>query len=286
LIAAREQTLHLPGSSLALLRLGDPAGAKLLCLHGWLDNAASFEPLAAELPGYELLALDLAGHGRSPHRAPDTAYHQLDWVRDVFAAADALGLERFALVGHSMGAGIAALAAGTLPERVSQLVMLEGLGPRAVEPGGVPAALAAHLAAEQAQRALGSRHRPARFEIAVRARLVASPLTQDSAERLARRGTAQRDGGYVWTNDRRLHHVQPFTLEEPQIRSFFERVQCPTLLVWASDGLHRERSRLAPRTAYFRDLRAVEVPGRHHVHMDDAACVARQMLPFLAATRG
>ena len=94
-------------------------------------------------------------------------------------------------------------------------------------------------------------------------------------------GTAELEGGYLWTNDRRLHHAQPFTLEETQIRSFFERVACPVLLVWASEGLHKERSRLAARVGYFRDVRAVEVAGRHHVHMDDAPRVAREIIGFL-----
>ena len=63
--------IRLPGGrgGLAALRGGDPQGPKLLALHGWLDNAASFAPMAAHLAAFDLVALDLPGHGASSHRA-------------------------------------------------------------------------------------------------------------------------------------------------------------------------------------------------------------------------
>ena len=105
-------------------------GEPVLALHGWLDNAASFQPLAEPL-GHPLVALDFAGHGHSEHRPRHQATHYVDHVRDVLAVADQLGWDRFVLVGHSMGAGVACLFAATFPERVSRLVLIEGLGPPA-----------------------------------------------------------------------------------------------------------------------------------------------------------
>src|SRR5690606_3948749 len=83
-------------------------GTPILALHGGLDNANSFLPLAAHL-GQPLFALDFAGHGKSAARPLNTAIHYIDNVRDVLAAADALGWQRFVLLGHSMGAGVASL---------------------------------------------------------------------------------------------------------------------------------------------------------------------------------
>ena len=54
-------------AGLAWRREGAP---RVLCLHGWLDNAASFVPLAPLLDRLDVVALDLPGHGHSEHRHP------------------------------------------------------------------------------------------------------------------------------------------------------------------------------------------------------------------------
>ena len=83
----QEVTLDTARGPLAALRGGDPSGPKLLCLHGWLDNAASFLPLAPHLAGFDWVALDLPGHGASSHRAPGYDYAFADWLHDVLERA-------------------------------------------------------------------------------------------------------------------------------------------------------------------------------------------------------
>ncbi|MEO8000969.1 MAG: alpha/beta fold hydrolase, partial [Arenimonas sp.] len=56
------------------LQSGNPEGEKILCLHGWLDNAASFVPMMPMLEKYNVVALDMAGHGGSQHRMPGYDY--------------------------------------------------------------------------------------------------------------------------------------------------------------------------------------------------------------------
>ena len=110
------------------LRQGQAGQPRVLALHGWLDNAASFLPLAAHLPGIELVAVDLPGHGRSAHLPPGADYSFAGALHAVLDIADALAWDRFALLGHSMGAGIASLLAAASPERVTRLVAIEALG--------------------------------------------------------------------------------------------------------------------------------------------------------------
>jgi pimeloyl-ACP methyl ester carboxylesterase len=96
------------------LRTGTPGAPKVRALHGWLDNAASFVPLAPWLPGIELVAPDLPGHGRSVHLPQGADYSFAGAVNSVLDIADALGWDRFALLGHSMGAGIGSLVAAAM----------------------------------------------------------------------------------------------------------------------------------------------------------------------------
>lgn len=104
-------TLEVQGVHAAGLRAPQREGRRVLALHGWLDNAASFVPLAAQLPALDLVALDLPGHGHSAHLPPGTQYNTPGAICHVLDVADALGWDRFTLLGHSMGAGIASLTA-------------------------------------------------------------------------------------------------------------------------------------------------------------------------------
>ena len=73
------------------------------------------------------VALDLRGHGKS--EAPGSGGYSVESVgEDVGAVADALGIERFALVGHSFGAGVALAYAGAHPDRVTRLLVADPVG--------------------------------------------------------------------------------------------------------------------------------------------------------------
>ena len=69
----REFEVDIPLGRITGLRAGHD-GPRVLALHGWLDNAASFVPLADHLAGIQLVAPDLPGHGRSAHLAPGAEY--------------------------------------------------------------------------------------------------------------------------------------------------------------------------------------------------------------------
>jgi pimeloyl-ACP methyl ester carboxylesterase len=71
--------------------------------------------------GFNVLALDLPGHGRSKGAAMDSVEKIAAWVLDVM---DAVGVDKAMLVGHSMGSLIALEASHLAPQRVSRLAML------------------------------------------------------------------------------------------------------------------------------------------------------------------
>jgi pimeloyl-ACP methyl ester carboxylesterase len=98
-------------------------GSPLLCVHGISANMLGFLSLADALGPHRIVAPDLRGRGRSTQDGPlGLTQH----AEDVLDLADALELERPLLVGHSFGAFVAALAAGTAPDRFSGLVLVDG----------------------------------------------------------------------------------------------------------------------------------------------------------------
>ncbi|HEY9041090.1 MAG TPA: alpha/beta fold hydrolase, partial [Rheinheimera sp.] len=92
----------------------------ILCLHGWLDNAASFIPLAAKLPDLPILALEFPGHGHSSHRGADAYYYFFDWVQDLVALCRQQNWQQLTIVGHSMGGMVATALAAAFPELVER----------------------------------------------------------------------------------------------------------------------------------------------------------------------
>ena len=89
-MSPREVRLPVAWGELAGLRRESPGRPRVIALHGWLDNAASFLPMLPHLPGLDLLLLDLPGHGRSAHLPVGTEYGLTTHVHAVLDAADAL----------------------------------------------------------------------------------------------------------------------------------------------------------------------------------------------------
>lgn len=279
-----ELELRTPYLRLAARVWGSPDGLPVLALHGWLDNAASFDPLALLLPGLRLVALDLPGHGYSSHRPRGVHYHLVDFIPDVVAAADALGWERFAVLGHSLGAALAAFIAAVIPERVTRVALIEGLGPPLSQPTDSPR----HLRKAMDQMcALPRKRLPVypTLEAAVQVRSAASGLPWAAAKLLVERNVQQIGKGYGWRSDPRLRFVSPLYVTEAQVLAYLDRVQAPTLLICGADGYLVKRDYMQERYTHLPDLTVQTLPGGHHLHLEHPAACVRRLLPFLVADR-
>ncbi len=281
--------LNVDGLSIAAKVWGPRDGRPALALHGWLDNAGSFDRLAPLLDDLRLVALDLPGHGLSAHRGPDTPYHFVDAVATVAHAIDALGWDRLTLIGHSMGAGIAALLAGTFPERFDAVVFLEGLGPLSEDPQTSPTRLANAVAdeARRQRRLAAGRGKKRVFETrqAAHERLMdVQRVDAGSAAILCERGLAATEGGYTWTADPRLRHPSRLRFTEAHVLRFLERIKAPSLLVRADDGWPADLEIMKRRVDAVPELEVVDVQGRHHVHLDEPERVVPSIRRLLERT--
>lgn len=261
-------------------RLWDaPAQApSLIALHGWMDNAASFDALAPHLQGVRLIALDLPGHGLSGHRPPGLGYHFADYLADVLQVIELLGLERYRLLGHSMGAALAALLA-VVDERVESLVLIEGLGPLAGQPEDEPGRLKKAL-----EQQVGFRDRPRRPlatpEAAAELRTRAGGISREAALQLLTRGLEPGEGGYYWRHDPRLAFKSPIYLTEEQIQAFLARITCPTQLLIGETGYLSGRRSTERRCAQVADLKVESFNANHYPHIDRAEAVAEAINGF------
>ena len=279
----REIRLGTARGELAALRGGTPDGPKLLCLHGWLDNAASFLPLAAHLREFDLVALDLPGHGASEHRAPGYDYAFVDWVHDVLDALDALGWERADWLGHSMGGAIASAVAAAAPARVRRLALVEALGPVAGEPAAAGKRLRDAVAARRALAVKSPRVIPD-LDTAVAARLAASRMTPEAARLIVERNLRPVEGGYAWRSDPRLTLPTHLRLAEETVQSLLRAIEAPVLVVAADPSPPYFTPEVrAARLACLAEGRLEVMDGGHHLHMEQPARVAAPLRGFLLA---
>lgn len=283
-MSVTERTIEIPGLSLAARVHGPDDGPPVLALHGWLDNAASFDRLAPLLPDLRIVALDLAGHGRSQHRAGG-AYAFIDYVADVAHVVEALGWREFSLLGHSLGAGVGALLAGTWPDRVRRLALVEGLGPMSDPDARAPERLRDAIAGELAAvRRSGERTGYPDFHSVARRLADAVSMQPSSAEVLLQRGLHEvAPGRWDWRADGHLRLPSRVRLTEAQVEAFLRAITCPTLLLRARPGIAVEAVFLEARLTWIADLTRVERPGGHHIHLDDPETVADVVGPFLRA---
>jgi pimeloyl-ACP methyl ester carboxylesterase len=278
---AREIDIALPHLRLAAKTWGEPSLPPLLALHGWLDNAASFDRLAPLLCKYfHIVAMDLPGHGRSEHRPPGAWYHYVDYPGEVLAAADQLGWQQFDLLGHSLGGTLASVLAAACPERVGQLLLIEALGPLAGEAGQALTQLQRALGERAAMRSKALRIFPSEGD-AVQARVQANGLSPEAARILVSRGIRAVAGGFVWSSDARLTLASPQRYVEAQVLALLEGIRAPTQLILAQPApAFLDEAIVNARIARVPGIQVVRLPGHHHLHLEDPQPVAAAILAF------
>jgi pimeloyl-ACP methyl ester carboxylesterase len=275
--AAEELRFHVNGLQIAAKAWGHADGIPTLGLHGWLDNANTFDALAPLFPELRLISIDLPGHGFSDHRPPGAHYESALDVQDVIAVADSLGWDRFALLGHSRGASISAEIAGLFPERVTRAVMIDGYMDGDDDPVD---------AIESRRRAIvqmlaASAKRPPAYastEAMIERVMEATDQSYSAAACLVARGHKTVPAGYTWRSDPRIRFRSPHGLTSDQIDVLMQQTQAPSLLIMADRGDRWYRAGVARRQQHNRQLRIAAVDGPHHLHLEVQAPVVGALI--------
>ncbi|KAL0625467.1 Serine hydrolase-like protein 2 [Plecturocebus cupreus] len=123
-----ELKLAVPWGHIAAKAWGSLKGSPVLCLHGWTDNANSFDRLIPLLPqNLYYVAMDFGGHGLSSHYNPGVPYYHQNFVNEIRRVVAALKWNRFSIMGHSFGGVVAGMFSCTFPEMVDKLILLDSI---------------------------------------------------------------------------------------------------------------------------------------------------------------
>ena len=280
---------------LAALTCGDESKKPLLCLHGYLDNAASFLPLMQVpdiLKDYYIIALEWPGHGYSDHRPTGAHYHFFDYVSDLLALFTQHDWPAIDIVGHSMGAMVASAFAAAFPEKIKSLTLFDAFGfinaPEVNTTEQLRKGLLSRIKPPQARRTFTE-------QAAIKARILASDLTISDASMLIKRAiittTDKYDGTscdkvyskqYHWRSDSRLRTLSPYRLSSKQAQQLFSDIKCPIQLIYGDKGMNMVTEGLTLFAVNEHNLTIAKLKAGHHVHMEKAAECARLLNQFFS----
>jgi len=277
----KEKKIDLHGLSIAYKAWGNSENTPIIALHGWLDNANSFDLIAPTLTNnYFLIAIDLPGHGYSSHLPAGCNYHFIDGIYHVINIVEALGIDQFILLGHSMGACLASLIASIVPEKVTKLVLLEGLGPLSHETTTCHKQLKSYLHYQHVLSNKPNRPYPS-FNAAVKARAKNGYLPIELAEIIVNRAIKEVKGQFFWRHDKRLLTPSPLRLCEEQVNNCLNEIASPSLLIEGTTGFEYDKHKMTERKKRVENLEVSILEGGHHIHLEQPDKTNALILDFL-----
>jgi len=267
---ARRRTVEVAGLPLAFLEWGRPGSPALCFLHGGAAHAHWFDRVApAYADRFHVISLDQRGHGESAWPSPP-AYATKDFADDLHGLMQALGWDRMAVVGHSMGGHNTMGFAAWYPERVSAVAIVDSR----------PA-----LPPERVDRMRRRGRQPPRLhpsidEAARTFRLLPPDTTADPAllAHLAREGLIPCDGGFKYRFDPACYAER----EPVDAWPLLSQIAAPALVVRGEHSAILPREMAEGMRAALPRGTLAEIEGAfHHLVLDAPAAFVRVLDAFL-----
>ena len=243
---------------------GTPELPMFVWLHGWGDCSATFQFVVDRLQqDWFVVAPDFRGFGES--RSDQSAF----WFPDYLADLDAL-LEIYSpdeparIVGHSMGANVGGLFAGSLPERVRAFVNVEGFGLPDTDAAEAPQRYRKWI--EKGRSPDGFSRYPDFAALAARIHKQNPHMTADRAAFVARCWAIEDEGAVVLRANPRHKLPNAVLYRRRESEACWKNVQAPVLLVAGSDSTIARHVGVELNAA----MRALPFPDAHTAIIDDA----------------
>lgn len=271
------KTIH--DLSLEVHKWGAKDKPVLLWIHGWLDSGAAFQWAAASLQEkFNCLAPDLRGFGKSEGSPSALGYFFFEYVADMIALIQSLSPNQpIHLVGHSLGGAVAAVLAGSFPEKIKSLINVEGFGFQRLKERSGPQRLR--------EWCEGLRVEPfpvyATFEEFMEN--LAQRHPRIPADRLIQWGkilVKQSDQGYQVASDPKHKWIDPYDFSQERFEQFWREYSFPTLFISADRSfmapLLGEIQAKAPKEFAFEEI----ADCGHMIHLEKPEVLAQVMARF------
>lgn len=271
--------LELPGGErVRVVEGGDPAAAPVLFVHGWGASAYYYRKLLPAVieGGWRVIAMDLRGHGGSDKPRDESLYSSAAMADQVGEVMDALGLDRLALVAHSLGGGVALDVAARAPGRLSSMTLLAPVGLARLRFVGLARFFTPGVAAPLVRYAVPP------WTVPVALRALNGTLGDFAFRDVDEYWAPSHDPAFGWALRTLLHQ---FRLT-PRTDAELGAITVPTVVMLGGQDLLVRANESAARTALMPAARARIVTRAGHVLAEEVPhVVLEELLPHLAAHR-
>ncbi|XP_015784298.1 probable serine hydrolase [Tetranychus urticae] len=267
----------------------EEADLTIIALHGWMDNASTFDPLIESLEGnYHIIAVDLPGHGLSSHYPPGVPYRNISWLIDLRRIVNFFNLDKISFLGHSMGGNVALMYACVYPEKVERIIACD-----IFKEATYPAESIAQEMANSIQIFLESEQRPKMtkpysyddcIDILISTHYNGS-LNKKMASYLLKRAARETPDGYIFTRDPRLTAIVHQKYDLNTLVQLYSNAKCEKFILCGSRGTTKLDTPEAQAildvhksTGYFK---LIKVSGDHYLHLASPIDCARHIDSFI-----
>lgn len=299
-LSVEEVEFTFPWGKLAGKWWGSKDIRPIVVLHGWQDNAGSFDTLIPLLPSdLSYLALDLPGHGRSSHIPNAMNYNVMDYIFVLNDLKDKFNWPKISIMAHSMGSISTFIFTAIFPDKVDMVIALDTIKPQ-IRPARMIVKLLQYrgehvLLADKRNRVDDSE--PPTYTYAELVDRVVDGSMQsvdrDKAKYMIERGVKESEkypAKYYFSRDSRVKYMFDFHVDQNTCLEMVKKIQIPYLFVKANDKNFSENPKhIKEAISQFQqtnsNFKMINVPGTHHAHLNSPELMAHEIGSFLTRYR-
>ncbi|XP_034482104.1 probable serine hydrolase isoform X2 [Drosophila innubila] len=267
-------------------------------MHGWQDNAGTFDTLAPLLPNHmSFLSIDAPGHGLSSWLPKGVMYHSIDYVQLVLRIMEEHNWDKVSILGHSMSSINGFVFSALFPEKVDMFIGLDILKPPIRNANQIVNALSERLENSlKLERRLRSGSEPPAYDwdqLVERLHQGSNKsVDMEACKYLLQRNckpSSHEPHKYYFSRDNRLKTSQFYTLSLEIVLEMAARIKAPHLFIKALQAPYYENKKYYDATLEVLrknpQFEFHEVEGTHHVHLNEPEKVAHIINSFINKCR-
>ncbi|XP_049873071.1 probable serine hydrolase [Pectinophora gossypiella] len=267
----------------------------IIAIHGWQDNAGTWDNLVPRLPvNTALLAIDLPGHGLSSHYPTGMQYYIFwDSITLVRRIVKHFKWSKITLMGHSLGGAVSFMYAASYPDEVDRIICVDIASPAVRAPSNMVKQTGWAM-----DKFLEYEHLPEdkipcyEYEemIDIVCDAYKGSISRDNCKILMKRGMSPapahvNKNGYYFKRDPRLKVAGLAMMSIETALEYAKQVKCKVLNLRAIPGMKWERLDyyldVVEKLKETADVKYVEVEGTHHVQLESPENIAELIEEFL-----